>query len=139
MDTQVFVCTHKLFHQPEESMYHPLQVGHALHEDLGYETDDVGENISKKNDTFCELTGLYWIWKNVACDIVGISHYRRYFFQGDHLITKPEVEELLRDHDVILSGVQLNNGKSVLEDYAFHHNREDILLVREILNEKYPD
>lgn len=39
MDTRVFVCTHKLFHQPEESMYHPLQVGHALHEDLGYETE----------------------------------------------------------------------------------------------------
>jgi hypothetical protein len=66
---------------PEDPIYLPLQVGKALRPnvDLGIQTDNVGDNISFKNDTYSELTGLYWLWKNVNARYKGLVHYRRLF------------------------------------------------------------
>ena len=41
-----------------------------------------GDNISEKNPVYCELTGLYWMWKNKigkenAGDYFGLYQYRR--------------------------------------------------------------
>ncbi len=64
---------------PQDPLYLPVQAGRALHAPLPYVGDDGGENISEKNRTFCELTCLYWAWKNLKeADAVGLCHYRRY-------------------------------------------------------------
>ncbi len=104
MDTRIYIMTHKKCSYPDEKCYYPLQVGAALHESLHYERDDTGDNISEKNDYYCELTGLYWIWKNCNCDNVGICHYRRYYSDDDaeRILYQDEYEELLKKYDIII-------------------------------------
>lgn len=48
---------------------HPLQVGAANTDVRVAElTDDMPYSISYKNGNYCELTGLYWLWKNRLFD-----------------------------------------------------------------------
>ena len=80
MSVTVFTMTHKKFPTPGDPIYVPVQVGRARAADLGYIGDDTGVNISEKNCYYGELTGVYWVWKNIkTSDYVGICHYRRYF------------------------------------------------------------
>jgi lipopolysaccharide biosynthesis glycosyltransferase len=44
--------------------------------------DNTGDNISRKNESYCELTVQYWAWKNVDAEYYGFCHYRRYFGFG---------------------------------------------------------
>lgn len=58
----------------------PIQAGAALTDQrICGVCDHTGDNISDKNRQYCELTALYWIWKNDQSDYVGLGHYRRHF------------------------------------------------------------
>ena len=98
MKTQIFVMTHKKFNPPNNPIYIPLQVGAALNPDLGYMRDDVGDSISALNPYYGELTGMYWLWKNYHdADLIGICHYRRFFFnERGTLMTQEEYETFIR-------------------------------------------
>ena len=51
-------------------------------------SDDTGETIAPRNKHYSELTGWYWIWKNVSdVSIVGLCHYRRYFLLGNRIFS----------------------------------------------------
>ena len=52
--------------------------------------DCEGESISNRNKQFCELTGLYWVWKNAREDYVGLVHYRRHFLLPDNWTERME-------------------------------------------------
>ena len=78
-DVKIIVATHKKYSMPNDKMYVPVHVGAEGKEDLSYTKDNTGDNISFKNSYFCELTGLYWAWKNLNADYIGLVHYRRYF------------------------------------------------------------
>lgn len=108
-ECQIYVVAHKKFHCPEGKLYLPIQVGNG--QDLPYKClrDNVGENISEKNGTYCELTALYWIWKNVThIKYVGICHYRRYFSTSvlsnspKFFLKEKEILRILSDYDIIL-------------------------------------
>ena len=70
MKTRIVVAAHKPYPMPQDPVYLPVQAGSALHEPLGLTGDDSGENISKKNPNYCELTCLYWAWKNLDADVL---------------------------------------------------------------------
>ena len=141
MDTRLYVCTHKEFTPPSSSLYIPLHVGRAISDELGYLGDDTGDNISGKNRSFCELTGIYWIWKNVQCDIVGICHYRRYFVESEDFLTKESIESVIRSGraDIIVPSSAWTPYKSNQTHYQKIHHIADYNILRDVISEKYPE
>ena len=139
MSVTVFTMTHKKFPTPGDPVYVPLQVGRARAGNLGYIGDDTGVSISEKNCYYGELTGVYWVWKNIkTSDYVGICHYRRYFCTEEgRILTGPEYEEILTKYDIITSK-KLKLNHSYYEGYASNYNIRDLDVVGAVLQEMYP-
>lgn len=80
-DVKILVVCHKAGVMGHSDPYLPIHAGKALaKEELGILGDDSGDNISIKNPFYCELTAMYWAWKNLkGVDVIGLAHYRRYF------------------------------------------------------------
>ena len=146
MNIKIFVMTHKLFERPNDPMYVPLQVGHALHGTLdeSYLRDDGGEdNISGQNPYFSELTGMYWIWKQCRdTDYVGVCHYRRFPVIKDcgreRLMTEGDCERILKEYDLITTE-KLTLHSNYYEGFAVDHNLHDLQVTEQVVQEKYPD
>lgn len=136
----IFVMTHVPFDPPQNPIYHPLHVGHAIHKDLGYPGDDSGDNISHLNMYYSELTGLYWAWKNVQnTEYIGLCHYRRYFLNEDHCVmNKADFMPLLARYQVIISQ-SVPAEKSYETTYAQAHNIHDLEAVGRAIARLYPD
>lgn len=112
-----------------------IQVGAALTEErICGLTDDMGENISLKNGQFCELTALYWIWKNAKQDIVGLEHYRRHFLLQNDWCQKMKE----RDIDVILP-TPLYVGPNLAKNYKNRHVASDWDYMMDYLKRIYPE
>lgn len=81
MNLKIIECCHKNDICKVSETYMPIQVGKAISNVcLDMQGDDEGDNISEKNGSYCELTGMYWAWKNLkGVDYIGLCHYRRYF------------------------------------------------------------
>lgn len=125
---KIYVLTHKDFTPPPLSEYIPLSV----HE-------ETGENIAKKNDTFSELTGLYWIWKNdTASDIVGTAHYRRYLLNADGgLLSASQITDILQSCDCITTKeLQLNF--PYYDGFGENHKPYYLDELRKVLADKCP-
>ena len=108
-DIKIIVATHKKYDMPSDPCYIPLHVGKQNKEELGYIGDNSGENISEKNHNYSELTGMYWAWKNLHSDYIGLSHYRRHFGNGNkdtnqfkNILFSTEIDKLLDNVDIIL-------------------------------------
>lgn len=146
MDIKILVATHKKAHMPMDDIYMPIRVGNALAKnDFGYTGDDSGDNISEKNPYFCELTALYWGWKNVKADYLGLVHYRRYFscrsgqWKYSLIMSREEAERLLAQSDVVLPKKRRYFIESLSSHYKHTHDLEHLELTREMLRAICPE
>ena len=139
MNIKMIVATHKEYKMPADPCYLPVHAGAAISGSLPYASDDTGESISEKNRSFCELTALYWAWKNLDADAIGLCHYRRLFRGKDRVATAVEIEEWLGQADVILPRPRNYFIETNYSQYIHAHHREDLDETLDIISERYPD
>ena len=151
-DIKIIVATHKKYDMPKDNMYIPVHVGKALKQDvnLGYQGDNAGENISIKNPYFCELTGLYWAWKNIDADYIGLAHYRRHFSTSNKILKKTncklnnilnheQADKILQSTDIILPKKRKYYIENLYSHYKHTLHIEPLDETRKIIQEKYPE
>ncbi len=149
----MFVATNALRNYPEGPGYVILQTGRAVAKDhIGMIGDDSGESISSRNRYFCELTALYWIWKNDDSELVGLSHHRRFFAPkkqilhfGEHRIAaNTDFGEFEQGADIIVTiplrwAVNGNVPERLVDQYSRFHVGHDLLMAREEVLANSPD
>lgn len=137
-NVKMYVITHKDFDMPTITGdgYIPLLVG-AVDKPKTltdkYLCDNSEENISIKNNSYCEMTGLYWIWKNTSDKYIGLVHYRRYFLNEsqrlkfqynyyvrhvnneseNHIITKKEIEAILKNNKLVVKKSKIYRERTI--------------------------
>lgn len=150
MEIDIIVAAHKKYQMPKDKTYIPIQVG-AEGKDIieNYQQDNSGENISKKNPNFCELTGLYWAWKNLNSDYIGLVHYRRYFTleskipkkekdKFEIVLNNEQASKILKNTDIILPKKRNYYIENLYSHYAHTMYVEPLDETRKIIEEKYP-
>ncbi len=136
----IFLATHVKFDPPNNPIYIPMHVGKKGKPDLGYIGDDIGDNISDLNPFYSELTGLYWIWRNIQ-DItyVGLCHYRRWFINDNRIaMNKQEYLGILKNNDAIVP----KHAECPMDYRSYFgkaHNVKDLDAIGEAIKKLYPD
>ena len=150
---KIIVAAHKTCAVPTDSLYLPLFVGAAVAEANGaaipgapFQRDDTGDNISGKNRCFGSQTGLYWAWKNLDAEYLGLVHYRRFFLEGKHtaedpfsgILTAETLEKKLKTHTVFVPRKRRYYIETLYSHYAHTMDPTHMDTVREIIEERSP-
>ncbi len=165
---KILVCYHKADRFLKSDILVPIHVGRAVaspevKEALdGIIGDDTGDNISSKNISFCEITAIYWAWKNRAAlnnpEYVGLAHYRRLYtlnktrnitqkaatkdfynhFEEEYVKNPAPLENFFRSHDIVIAHSNPSQLGTLKSYYAQCHIPEDIERALNILKVRYP-
>lgn len=165
---KILLCCHKPSTLPPDpdGIFLPIQVGAAISDtDLGMQRDDQlngqpCDNISEKNKSYCELTAMYWAWKNIKklypdLEYIGLNHYRRYFsfkrispFNSfifcpenscqNYTVDKKKLRRMLAEGFSIVAKHQ-TSPYPLFTDYSVHHSREDACILHSVVCETFPE
>lgn len=122
---------------------YPLQVGAEL---TGVRIadfqDNTGENISAKNGNYCELTALYWIWKNrltgESINNEGDCYYGLFQYRRILDIMEADLRRIKENNvDVILQFPTLHE-PDIREHHARYVRKSDWEAVLQALEELQP-
>ena len=148
---KVVIATHKKYQMPDNELYLPLHVGaegkfddQGNPLDLGYLKDNTGDNISELNSSFCELTGLYWAWKNLNSDYIGLVHYRRHFSVKkkpglENILTLSELNPYLGTIKIFVPSKRRYYIETLYSHYEHTHYAIQLDETRKIIMEKHPE
>lgn len=147
MNIKILIAAHKKSDFPADDVYLPVQVGKELHPDidLGIQPDNVGDNISAKNPYYSELTAIFWAWKNLDADYVGLVHYRRYMGirKGKDVLScvlnNRETQELCAQNEIILPKKRRYYIETIWSHYKHTHDISHLEKTRKILAADSPD
>lgn len=140
-DIQIVVASHKTYWMPNDPMYIPVQVGAQGKEPIrDFFLDNQGENISSRNPRYCELTALYWAWKNLNAEYIGLSHYRRHFAGKEKrgVLSHEEASSLLLNYPVVMPSKRHYVIETVEAHYSHTFDGKHIQAVRDVLSEYDP-
>lgn len=144
---KILIASHKEVDMPKDDVYLPVHVGKALNADknFGYQVDNVGENISFKNPFYSELTAIYWAWKNLDADNIGLVHYRRHFCfkrkrtDWGSILNSNEVKKLCSEYDLILPRKRKLYIETVYTHYDHTFDGKHFDETRRIIKDSTPE
>lgn len=144
---KIFVAMHKYVNiDINNKIYEPILVGNNKKEKkVDILSDDTGNNISEKNTNYCELTAVYWIWKNSKEDIVGLCHYRRFlskrFFLSNskYYINEDDLKKDFKDGYNIILPKKFFYYKKIKDSFNIAPNKKDMKIVKESIERLYPE
>lgn len=130
MKAKIFVAYHREATLLKNEILEPIHVGRELHTSDWLENnmigDNIGKNISSKNNRYCELTAQYYIWKNQDIlkdtDYLGFCHYRRFLnfntnVKYDENILSVVEYPYINEHCYERFGLNKDNIYNVLDGY----------------------
>lgn len=118
----------------------PIFVGSAPRPE-GWLTDSTGDHIAPRNPFYCELTALYWIWKNDrTSQYVCLEHYRRFFLRPVplRLAGRTYLLRLLQQGAVVVSR-PARWKVTIREQYSASHYPDDLKAVEDAIRRICPD
>lgn len=147
MTTTIYIMTHKPYklNFKKEKIYEDLLLGAALGNKGNANTlkDNTGDNISNKNKSYCELTGIYWVWKNSTSKVIGVDHYRRFFVKNENspeLLSEDDIKRILKKYNIIMPKRDPNifTNKTAAQFFGDQHDPLVWTLCRDLIKEKFP-
>ena len=162
------ICCHKNYYLPENqnNIFLPIHAGKSIStQKLNIQTDNEinnqpCDNISEKNAYYCELTAIYWAWKNIKTlypniKYIGLFHYRRflafnerkYFCDNitknskeilNYTINPQKIINILENSKIILPNY-INFCSSLQIQYCLCCLSTDYNQAKKVVHDEFPD
>jgi len=168
---KILIAYHKDTYRFKSDILTPIHVGRAIADKKTKKQlsdiigDDTEDNISKENTYYCELTAMYWAWKNFNKlgdpDYIGLAHYRRFLKFNENIpkfhhgatsnfkkyipyLKSKDIINHCSNYDLIIpkrdfiADAKLRPQKNIYEQYKTDHHINDLELVESIVKTKQP-
>ena len=137
-----YVVSHKNFSDDRFASRKTIYVNESIKKSIRKEdvVDWTGDNIDGLNPWYCELTAIYWIWKNdKESRYISLEHYRRVFLTSKsnwftyRFLEDGEIWKILSEKRIILPLLH-HFEKDIYSQYKENHVEEDLLTLKDSIH-----